>query len=175
MNSNRTTFINSIKKMSQNLNKMTDNLPIYTLAESFENVCADVSKNLEQFLMQHLNIFEYKDMMIDKDFLDIKKNSISYSILNDNKNLLLQSVQRSVEDIILKPLKKFQLDVPITSMTALSDKHLALSSSHDTKLRIFESEQKKIHSIIAHKEPITYLTKLITEDRFMVDNKENAL
>jgi len=75
--------------MSLNLNKMTDNLPIYTLAEKFDGVCSEVGKNLEQFFMKQLNIFEYKDMLIEKDFLDIKKNNITYSILNDNKNLLL--------------------------------------------------------------------------------------
>jgi hypothetical protein len=56
-------------------------------------------------------------------------------------------------------------------MTALSDSHLALGSNSDTKIRVFESVSKKIHSFNAHTEPINFLSKIISEERFL--NSQN--
>ena len=60
-------------------------------------------------------------------------------------------------------------------MTALSDAHLALGSSKDTKVLIFEINQKKFQSIQAHKEPITFMTKVVTEERYFQQGEGSGL
>ena len=108
--------------------------------------------------------------MVSKEIFETS-SPCDYSILNDNKNLLINSNVNN-EEVQLKPVKKYQLDIPVTSLTALSDIHLALASSSDSKLRIFELQTKKITTLSGHKEPITFLTKLITEELFMMLNED---
>ena len=69
---------------------MTDNLPNYRLADNFDNIMKTISKDIEAFFVKNLNMSDdYKELVVAKDFLENKKNPVTYSILNDNKNLLL--------------------------------------------------------------------------------------
>ena len=91
--------------MCQNLNIMTDNIPIYRMTDSFDNISKDIHIMLESFFMKNLNILQnYTDLQVNKDFLNnSQKYTYNYNISNDNKNLLLNNST----DLSIKPLKKF--------------------------------------------------------------------
>lgn len=66
-------------------------------------------------------------------------------------------------NISIKPAKKFQLDMPITCLVAISDSHFALACSNDSKIKIFESNAKKISTFSSHTNNITYIAKIKAE------------
>ncbi|KRX02555.1 WD40-repeat-containing domain [Pseudocohnilembus persalinus] len=176
MNKNKQFYSKQIKKMENNINQMMDNLPNYQPYTDFDVLMKELQQNCETFMKKNLLMQQdYHKLLVNKDLLSNPRSSSSqqqnFQIINDNKNMLI--LQNS-DEIQLKPLKKFQLEISVTSMTALSDIHLALASTTDNKLRIFESQQKKIHTIQGHSQPITYLTKIITEDKYMNKSKENS-
>lgn len=85
---------------------MTDNLPNYMQTDNFSGLTKQITNDVELFFTQNLTILDLKDLAVTKDFLD-KKSAYTYSILNDNKNLLMQSMHKDSEDMQLKPVKKF--------------------------------------------------------------------
>jgi len=90
MNLNRIAFLNNIKKVSQNLNKMTDSLPNYMFTDTFDTLMGNISLFVSNHFQKNLNIEEVKEYMVSKEIFE-QVNTCDYSILNDNKNLLINS------------------------------------------------------------------------------------
>lgn len=170
VNGNRSAFISYITKISQNLNKMMDNLPNYQTVENFDSLMQKIYKDIEGTFNKNLHIENLKELHVQRDFMEnIKRSSNNFNIVSDNKHLMILSNTQQMEqdEISVKPIKKYQLDFPITGITALSDIHLALVSSQDTKIRIFESNQKKMQQVAGHSQPVTFISKVITEERLV--------
>lgn len=60
----------------------------------------------------------------------------------------------------IKPIKKFGLEIPVCSLAALSDSLFALISVNDSRLKIFESAARKMHTFPVHTMPITFIANI---------------
>lgn len=50
-------------------------------------------------------------------------------------------------EISIKPLKKYQIDFSIASVEVIDENIFAMSSTNDPYLRIFDTTQKRIHTL----------------------------
>ncbi|KAL4486133.1 hypothetical protein ABPG72_012186 [Tetrahymena utriculariae] len=80
-----------------------------------------------------------------------------FKICKNGKQMQLKNTEQNIS---IKPVKKYQLEIPICSVCSLSETHYALASTGDSKIKIFESSLKKMHTFPAHSAPITCVTKI---------------
>jgi len=69
------------------------------------------------------------------------------TILSNNKTLLIGTPNLTAKDAALKPLKKYQLDFLVSGVEVVSETLFALSCSTDPYLRVFDTVQKRIHTL----------------------------
>lgn len=80
---------------------------------------------------------------------------------NGNKTLLINSDKKGFNpmDMSIKPLKKYQIDFLVAAVEVVTENIFAMSSSVDPYLRIFDTVQKRIHTLQSHLNPILTMDK----------------
>ncbi|KAL4481547.1 hypothetical protein ABPG74_007636 [Tetrahymena malaccensis] len=92
--------------------------------------------------------------------VNVSNNSGGKKQFKISKNGKQMQLKNADQNINIKPVKKYQLEIPICSVCSISETHYALASTGDSKIKIFESSMKKMHTFPAHSAPITCVTKI---------------
>ena len=72
----------------------------------------------------------------------------NHLISQTNKSLHINvSSSLSTQDLTFRPLKKYQLDFNVSSIEVVSDTLFALACSQDSYMRIFDTVEKRIHTL----------------------------
>lgn len=79
-----------------------------------------------------------------------------------NKSLHINGTSSlNPQELTFKPLKKYQLDFNVSAIEVVSDTLFALVCSTDSYMRVFDTVQKKIHTLQAHATQITCIQKWV--------------
>ena len=211
INENQKNFMKKIKKITNDLNELTNNLPYFQMEEGLPKIHQDLTDKISSFFSSKLKMPNLKELNIqeqpDSGFFDFfnKKKVLAKLDLNvkpekekeilksrvktekifesrglepqkfdysddilknyqcgyssDNRHLTLSSIA-NFQSFSLKYQKSVLFDFPLTCSAVLYDSIVALGSK-DTLLRIYDlKNQKNIHTVQAHIEPMVMLNKI---------------
>ncbi|KAM3140699.1 hypothetical protein pb186bvf_007297 [Paramecium bursaria] len=158
--------VETIRVSADRITEMTYNLPVYQFQEGIEQLCQQLQETLSQHLKSRLSISKpkpsYRSVSPQKVPIKTQENSKSpKNILNFNVSAHSKSLFGGYTDINLKPLKKYQLDFQVSSVEVVSQTLFAMTCSNDPHLRVFDTQQKRIHTLSAHSSPIIQIQKTV--------------
>ena len=213
INENQKNFMKKIKKITSDLNELTNNLPYFQMEEGLPKMHQDLSERVTGFFNSKLKMPNLKELNIqeqpDSGFFDFfhRKKVLGKLDLNVNKGEKDKEIMKSrsktaekifesralepqkfdyADDILknyqcsysadnkqvslnsgvnlqtfgLKLQKSVPFEFPITCATVLYDSIIALGS-RDNLLRVYDMKnQKNIHTVQGHLEPLVMISKI---------------
>ncbi|CAK83287.1 unnamed protein product (macronuclear) [Paramecium tetraurelia] len=180
--------IENIKQCADSITEMTYNLPVFAFQDGIDSFVNQLADQIHNHFKTKLNItlprkivspIKYQPKNLHKQYsLPTENMTNNY---NSNQNTtksprlnqkLTFSPQNSIalhsktivgqcSDFTLKPLKKYQLDFCVSAIEVVTPQVIAMTCSNDPHLRVFDTIQKRIHTLSTHTTPIIQIHKSI--------------
>lgn len=228
INENHKSFMKKVKKITNDLNELTNNLPYFQMEEGLEKIHQELTEKTTNFFFSKLKMPNLKELNVQEqpdsgffDFfnkkkilgkLDININKVekekevlksrskttekifeskniepqkfdfSEEILmnfqcmysNDNKHVAVNPGVMNFQSFSLRTQKFVNFEFPINCCTVIYD-NVAAIGSKDNLLRIYDlKNQKNIHTVQGHLEPMVMISKLIYEEKYNNNNNNKS-